>query len=413
VRILADLRPLREVPAYRRLWLGTGLSSVGSQMTSFAVALQIYRQTHSSLAVGGVGLATALPIIALSLVGGTVADAADRRRIMLAATLGQAVVSALLAAQAIAGLTTVWPLYALVAAASLLGALSAPASRAVLPRLVGTERVPAAAALNMLTMHTAVTAGPTLAGILTAAYGLKVCYLVDAASFAAALYGIARLPAMPRAETTARPGAAAILAGLRFVLHRRIVLGALLADVNATVLGFPFALFPAINAAHFGGGATTLGLLNAAPAVGGVLGSALSGPVRHVSRRGVALLAAGAVWGVGVACFGLVTNLWPALVLLVLAGAADVTAVVFRTAIVAAHTPDSFRGRVGAAEYAVGTGCPQLGNFRAGAVATLTSPALAAVTGGLATVVGAAAIGLAIPALVRDRYQTREPVTAA
>jgi MFS family permease len=198
--------------------------------------------------------------------------------------------------------------------------------------------------------------------------------------------------------------------GLRFVRGHRVIAGAFLADMNAMVLGMPFALFPAINAAYFGGGAGTLGLLTAAPAVGGILGSALSGPVAHVTRQGRAILIAGAVWGAALAGFGLARSLWLALALLVLAGAADVISVVFRTAVVQVATPDRYRGRVSAAEYVVGVGCPQLGNFRAGAVGSLVSPAFSAVSGGLGVVAGAVLIGLAVPALRRQRAAEVVPV---
>ena len=149
---------------------------------------------------------------------------------------------------------------------------------------------------------------------------------------------------------------------------------ALLADTSATVLGMPIALFPAINAAYFRGNPQTLGLLVAAPAFGGLLGAALSGPVRHVSRQGWAMLVAGAVWGLALTGFGLTHSLWPALALLAIAGAADTLAVVFRTTVVQLATPDRYRGRVSAAEYVVGVGCPQLGNFRAGLIVASAIP---------------------------------------
>jgi MFS family permease len=263
--------------------------------------------------------------------------------------------------------------------------------------------VPAAAALTMFGQHLAMTVGPALAGVIAAAWGLKTCYLIDAVSFGAALYGIARLPAMPPQGTPGRPGLRAVLAALRYIRGQRVLLGAFVADLNATVLGMPIALFPAINAAHFGGTAQSLGLLAAAPAVGGILGTTLSGPVGRVSRQGAALLGLSAIWGFGIAGFGLATSLWAAFALLVLAGAADVLSVVFRSTIVQVSTPDEYRGRVSAADYVVGVGGPQLGNFRAGAVASLSSPAISAVGGGLATVLGAAVIRLALPAFVRYR----------
>jgi MFS family permease len=401
-----DIRPLQESPAFRRLWAGSGLSAIGSQMTTFAVALQVYTLTRSSLAVGAVGLAMAVPALGFGLVGGSVVDAVDRRRLVLVTSGCLAGVSAAFAAQAFAGLGQVWPLYCLVAIQSLLSSVNVPARRTFLARLLPAQRVPAGAALTMLTMHGSVIAGPALAGVVAAAWGLKMCYLIDALSFSAALYGVARLPAMAPEGGPARPGLRSVAEGLRFIRGSRVVTGAFLADMSATILGMPFALFPAINAEHFGGAAQTLGLLTAAPAVGGVIGSALSGPIGQVSRQGRAMLIAGAVWGAGLVGFGLARGLWLALALLTAAGAADVISVVLRTTMVQVATPDRYRGRVSAAEYVVGVGCPQLGNFRAGAVGSLSSPTIAAVSGGIATIVGAALIGLTVPAFVRYRARS-------
>jgi len=204
-RLLADLTPLRESSAYRRLWLGSSLSSVGSQMTQFAVALQVYLLTHSSAAVGVVGLVSAIPAITCGLLGGTVIDAVDRRRLVLFTSSLLALTSAALALQALAQLDQLWLLYVLVAVQSLLGSINAPARRTFMPRLLPPDQVPAGVALTMLTMHVSLVIGPTMAGLLTAVGGLKLCYLLDAVSFLAALYGVFRLPAMrPKAARCGR-----------------------------------------------------------------------------------------------------------------------------------------------------------------------------------------------------------------
>jgi MFS family permease len=398
-----DVRPLRESPAFRRLWAGQALSTTGGQMTSFAVALQVFTLTHSSLAVGGVGLANAVPAVGFGLVGGSIVDTVDRRRLVLFTSSCLAAVSGVFAVQAFLGLRQVWLLYGLVALQSLLGAVNGPARRTFLPRLLRTDRIPAGAALTMLAMHLSVTVGPLLAGVLTALGGLKLCYVADAVSFAGALYGVARLPAMPPEGGPARAGLAAVADGLRFVWSSRVLTGALLADLSATVLGMPIALFPAVNAIRFGGSPQTLGLLAASPAIGGIIGSALSGPVGHVSRQGRAMRLGGAIWGAAVAGFGLAGSLWLTVGCLIVAGVADVINVVFRTTMIQVATPDRYRGRTTAAEYVVGAGCPQLGNFRAGAVASLTSPAISAVSGGLATVAGAGIIALTVPAFFHYR----------
>ncbi len=402
-----DTRPLRQAPAFRRLWASNGLSAIGSRMTAFAVALQIYTLTHSSAAVGAVGLAMAVPTIAIGLIGGSVADVVDRRTLVLVTRSCLAGVSGMFAAQAFLGLDQLWLLYFLVAIQSLFNAAGAPAARTFLPRLLPADLVPAGAALRMFTGHLSMTAGPSLAGLIAAVWSLKACYLIDAVSFAASLYGVIRLPAMPPLGTIAKPGVRAVRDGLRFVRGNRVIAGALLADLSATVLGMPIALFPAINAQHFGGAAQTLGLITAAPSVGGLVGSALSGPVGRVLRPGRAMLIAATVWGGGLAGFGLAGSLWLALLLLAAAGAADVLSVVFRTGIVQVLAPDEYRGRVSAAEYIAGVGGPQLGNVRAGVIGSLTTPAISAVSGGLATIAGAGVIALTLPAFTR--YQANAP----
>jgi MFS family permease len=403
--LMADLRPLRESAPFRRLWFGSAVSSLGSAMTSFAVVLQTFDLTRSSLAVGAIGLAQAAPGVGFGLFGGSFADAVDRRRLVLLTSGGLAVVSALFAAQAYANLRQLWLLYLLAVAAATLQAVDGPARRTFLPRLVPADLVPAGVALNQLSFYVSFLIGPVVAGVAVAAAGLRVCYLVDAVSFGAALYGVARLPAMPPQDGGARPGLRSVAEGLRFICRQRVLAAAFLADIDGTLLGMPVALFPALNAERFGGSPQTLGLLNAGLAAGGLLGSALSGPAGRVSRKARAMLLTVAVWGGAIACFGAARVVWLALAMLVVAGAADTTTVIFRGSVVQAVTPDRLRGRVSAVDYVVGNAVPRLGNFEAGAVASLASPTISAVSGGLATMVGALIIRLAFPVVARYREQ--------
>ena len=403
--LIADLRPLRESAPFRRLWIGSTVSSLGSAMTGFAVVLQTYDLTRSSFAVGAIGLAQAVPGVGFGLFGGSFADAVDRRRLVLLTSGGLAVVSALFAAQAYANLRQLWLLYLLAVAAATLQAVDGPARRTFLPRLVPAGLIPAGVALNQLSFYVSFLIGPVIAGVTAAAAGLRVCYLVDAVSFGAALYGVARLPAMPPQDGGARPGLRSVAEGLRFICRQRVLAAAFLADIDGTVLGMPVALFPALNAERFGGSPQTLGLLNAGLAAGGLLGSALSGPAGRVSRKARAMLVTVAVWGGAIACFGAARALWLALAMLVVAGAADTTTVIFRGSVVQAVTPDRLRGRVSAVDYVVGNAVPRLGNFEAGAVASLATPTISAVSGGLATMVGAVLIRLAFPAVTRYREQ--------
>jgi MFS family permease len=412
-RLLADIRPLRQFPAFRRLWIGSTLSAVGGALTMFAVPLQVYDITRSSLAVGAIGVAQVIPTVTIGLLGGVIADAVDRRKLVLVLGCCSAAVSAGLAAQAFAGLRSVWLLYALVAASSSISAINAPVRHTFVPSLLPPDQLTAGLALNRLSFQIMLTAGPGLAGLITATSGLGTCYLIDAASFACSLYGVARLPALSRAAGAARPGPGAVAAGVRYIGRSPLLAGAFLADLNATIFGLPVALFPAINAERFGGDPRTLGLFTAAIGVGGLLSAALSGPVGHITRQGRAMLCAVAVWGAAFAGFALATSLWLTLLMLAVAGAADTFTVVFRGTIVQQTTPDEFRGRVTAADYVVGVSGGQLGNLEAGALASLTSPVVSAFSGGLVTVVGAVVIGLALPAFARYRSQARSEPQAA
>ncbi len=411
-RLLADITPLRTSPAFRRLWAGTTTSAVGAALTSFAVPLQVYDSTRSPLAVGALGVAAVVPTLTIGLLGGSLADTVDRRKLVLVATGGLAAVSAGLAIASFAGLRLVWLLYVLWAVQSALSAINLPARATFVPRLLPPGQLAAGLALNRLSFQIMLTAGPALAGLITAAphLGLTACYAADAVTFGAALYGVGRLPAMPPLATAAatRPGPRAVTEGVRFIRHSPLLAGAFLADLSATVFGLPVALFPAINAQRFGGDPRTLGLFTAAIGVGGLISALLSGPVRHLSRPGLAMLAAVSVWGAAFAAFAVSPGLGLTLIALAVAGGADTFTVVLRGTIVAANTPDELRGRVMAADYVVGAGGGQLGNLEAGALGSLTTPVISALAGGLASIAAAIVVGVAIPVFTRYRHKQDE-----
>ena len=407
-RLLADIGPLRESAAFRRLWVGSTLSSAGSALTYFAVMLQVYDLTRSTLAVGFIGVAQAVPTLAVGLLGGPLTDALDRRKVVLVTSSCLAVVSAALAAQAFAGLGQVWLLYLLVGVQYAVSAVDRPARSTFIPALLPASQVTAGLALDRISFQLMLIVGPALAGIIAATphLGLRACYLVDALSYAAALYGVGRLPALRPPGGRLRLGPRAVAEGIRFIRHSQVLAGAFLADLAATVFALPVALFPAINAERFGGDPRTLGLFTTAIGVGGLASGVLSGPLGRMSRPGRAMLVAVAVWGAAFAGFALAPAvLWLTLGLLAVAGAADTFTVVFRVSIVQAVTPDALRGRMLAADYVVGAGGGQLGNLGSGALGSLTSPVISAFTGGLLTLAAVAVLGLALPAFRRYRHQ--------
>ena len=415
MRLLTDVSPLREYPAYRRLWLGMMLSRTGSAMTTFAISLQVYDLTRSPAAVGGIGVASFVPMLLITLPGGTLADRVDRRRLVLAVAVGQTALSAALFALAafggtLSGSTVVWALYALVTVGAAFSSVSAPAQATFIPRLVPKDQLATAMALQRIVFQVVLIVGPALAGVVTGWAGLRGCYLADVVSFAAALWSVGRLPAMPPMTSAAgeeggRPRSkfALTLDGLAFIRRTPALCGAFLADVNATFFALPVSLFPAINAERFGGDPRTLGLFTTAIGVGGLVSAVFAGPLKGARRHGLVMLACVAVWGGAFALFAVAPSLWLTLFALALAGLADTFTVVVRSIIVQEATPDEFRGRVNAADFLVGEGGSELGSLEAGVVGSLTTPAISALSGGLATVAGVVAIGALLPAFRRYR----------
>ena len=407
-RTLIDVQPLRTSPVFRRLLIGRTVSVLGAFMTMVTVMYQVWDMTHSAAWSGSVGLAQALPMVVFGLFAGSWVDRGDRRRIYLAAQVGQAAVSALLAVQGFTGHVPVIGVLALVAAQSGFAAVSGPAAGVFVPRLLPKEQVAAGLALNQVTAQSMMLLGPAIGGLLLSWTSIGVCYLLDALSFGLAFYGAFGLPALPPEGEPSRPGLHGVLDGLRFLAGHRVVRGALINDLAVTVLSMPVSLFPLVNAERFGDDPRTLGLFISALAVGGVTASAFSGPVTRLARPGLCMLCGAGVWGVALALFGLTTSAWTGLGLLILAGAADAIAVISRTTIVQTRTPDALLGRVTAAEQIVGQAGPQFGNLRGGLVAGWTSGATALVTGGLLCVLAVTYVGVSTPEL-RDRPTPNEP----
>jgi MFS family permease len=405
--ILADITPLRESANYRRWWAGYTFSFMGTQLTQFAVPFQVYRLTHSSFAVGVVGIVVLVPLVTFGLLGGAIADAVDRRRLTILTSSALFVLSSLLTLQAFLHLNQVWLLYLIAAVQGAFSSVDSSARGAILPRLVRRELMPAANALGQLGFNTGLTAGPLLGGLLVGTLGFGWTYAFDAASFAAVLYGIWRLPPMPPPEGASRAGVASVLEGLRFLGPRKNLLMTFLVDINAMVFGMPRALFPAIGTNWFHGGAGTVGLLAAAPSTGALLGATVSGWAGRVNRQGLAVLVAVSIWGGSIALFGFVHVLWLGLLFLAIAGAADMVSAIFRNTILQVATPDALRGRLQGVFIVVVTGGPRLGDFEAGSVASGFGTQVSVVSGGLACLVGVAALAAAYPSFAR--YDGRDP----
>lgn len=386
------MTPLRESVEFRWLWAGQSLSSIGTMMTGVAVAIQVYDLTGSSVAVGAVSLATLVPTLLLGLFGGSIADAVDRRRLVLITGSLLMLVSMVFALQAWLDWGQLWLLYVLTAIGAAASAIDTPARRTFIPRVLPPKLLPAAAALHQLSFQAAIIAAPVLAGVLISAVGLEAAYGLDALTFVAVLVSVRRLPPMPPEGGGATFGVRSVVEGLRYAVRHPLIGMIFLIDLNATVLAMPTALFPALADTRFGGGAQTVGYLYAAIGVGGIVAGILSGPLGHLRHQGRAMLISVAIWGAAIGSVGLTHNLWIAVALLATAGAADIVTTVFRATILQTATPDDLRGRLNSLDFIVGLGGPHLGNVRAGTVAGFFGPTISILTGGLLCLLGIAAL---------------------
>ena len=412
--IAIDTRPLRDSPAYRRLWIGQTISLLGNGVTMVAVPYQLYQLTHSTLLLGLLGLCNLVPLLVAPLIGGAFADSVDRRQLILWSEVALAASSALFAVNAALPHPQVWALFALEAVATLFGGFGWPALRSAVPRLVRPDQVTAAMALQSVQGNLSRVAGPALGGGLIAGIGITGTYVVDAVSFAASILAVVAMPRLTPPAGTERASFRTVAEGFRFVRTQKAMLGIFLLDTNAMIFGMPRALFPAIALQRLGGDASILGLLYAAPYVGALTATMLSGWLHRVRRMGIGVAVSAAAWGFAVLWFGFCTSLWPALAALAVAGGGDMVSAVLRSTMVIDVTPDAMRGRVAGIELMQVTSAPALGDLEAGGLASATSIRFSVVSGGVACVAGTALILLAVPALWRyDASRARAARAAA
>ena len=386
--VLTDVRPLQVSPPYRRLFFGNTIAQLGQQMTNVAVAVQVYTLTHSSFYVGLVGVFALVPLVALGLYGGAIADAVDRRTLALLASLGLWAVSIALAVQAFAGNSSVWFLYACIAVQSGFYAVNNPARSAMVPRLLDKELLPAASALNMASFNLGFTFGPMVGALAIKWHGFGAAFAIDVVSFSAAFYALLRMPRMPPLENSPKAGLKSVVDGLRYLKRSPNLRMTFVVDLCAMVLAQPRALFPALAYKVYAGGAGVVGVLQAAPAAGAVVAFLLSGWVSRIRMQGLAIVIAIVAYGAVVGGVGLTDVLWIGVVFLALSGAADMVSAAYRSTILQVAAPDQLRGRLQGVFIVVVAGGPRAGDFLAGSVASATGERLALVLGGLACVVG-------------------------
>ncbi|WP_341805167.1 MFS transporter [Nocardioides ochotonae] len=412
--LVADTRPLQN-PHFRRLWLANIITVIGAQLTVVAVPAQIYADTGSSAYVGLTGLFGLVPLVVFGLYGGALADAFDRRTILIVTTLGLIGTSALFWLQAAAGSTNVWLLLSLFAVQQAFFAVNQPTRSAVVPRLVSAELLPAANSLNMTVMQAGAIAGPLVAGVLIPVLGFEWLYLIDTFTLLATLGAVLKLPRLPVAGVTGTPGLRSVLEGLAYLRHHPVLLMSFVVDVIAMLFGMPRALFPEIAHVDFGGpddGGLVFALLFAAIPAGAVIGGVFSGWVSRVHRQGLAVIVCILVWGVAMTGFGIAVGLARhastlmlsiALLMLVIGGAADMASAAFRTSMLQSAAADAVRGRLQGVFIVIVAGGPRLADVAHGAAAASVGAAAAAAGGGVLVVVGTVVAALAVPSFVRYR----------
>jgi len=406
-RFALDLTPIQRYPAFRRLWFGQGISFIGTEIAEVALAYQMYQLTGSKLAVGLISLTHLIPLLTLTVIGGAIADAVDRSRLMLVQQLGMVVGSVGLAANAATDNPRIWALYVSQLIISSSFSIGVGAQRSMTPQLVDESNFMAASALNSVTSQLGAVAGPAVAGLLLKYVELKWIYLGDTVSYVGALIAVTLLPRLVAREDADRPNLRSIAAGFRYVRSQPVILGFFLVDTNAMIFGMPSALFPAVAADRFGE-ASLVGYLYMAPAAGALLVSLLSGPLRHVRRQGLGVIVTAAVWGAAIAAFGFARQFWIALLLLALAGVGDQISAILRSVMLYRITPNEMLGRVSGIEFMQVAAAPSIGNLEAGGLATATSLRFSIVSGGFVCILGCALLALAFPAL--RRYDAEAPL---
>jgi MFS family permease len=396
LRALAiDVGPLRRHREFRLLYTGQAVSFAGSMITYVAIPYQVYELTRSTFVVGLLGLAQIAPLLVTALIGGALADARDRRRLVLVADALMMVLALALLGNALLPDPQVWVLFVIASGMAAASGLQRPALDSMVPRLVPRDELPAAAALEGFRRNAGQIAGPALGGILIAGAGLGATYAVDAATFLVSLVALARMRAVPPPPGAAPPSLARIAEGWRYARRRQDLLGSYLVDINAMLFAMPIALFPAV-AERFGG-AEVLGLLFAAGPAGALLLTLTSRWTALVTRHGRAIAVSAALTGVAVGAFGLVGSLPLALLLLAVAGAADMSSAIFRATLWNQTIPDDLRGRLAGIEqlsYSIG---PTLGTTQSGALAAITSVRTSLVAGGILCVAGTVVLCALMP----------------
>ncbi|MBI3367272.1 MAG: MFS transporter [Burkholderiales bacterium] len=399
--MLLDITPLRRHRDYRLVFTGQLVSAFGSFLTFVALPVQIYELTRSSAIVGLLGAVQLVPLAVTALWGGALADAVDRRRVLLGAEALLMCCSLALVLNSLRDQPSVALLFVVAALMSALDGFHRPALASLTPRLVPMDELPAEAALSSLRNNLAAIAGPALAGLCIATLGLPFTFAIDVASYAVSFMAIYAIRAMPPPDSAPAVGLSSIVEGIRYAAARPELIGTYVIDIVAMTFAMPMAVFPALAASLGGTGAA--GYLYSAMSVGSLLLTVFSGWTAKVRRHGAAVVIAAALWGVAIVALGFANSLPVAFACLAIAGAADMASGLFRMTIWNQTIPSSLRGRMAGIEQLSYMSGPLLGNARAGFMAERFGLGRSIAWGGVVCVVAVVAAARGLPAFWRYR----------
>src|SRR6185436_11812869 len=390
---------------FRLLWIGQIISVTGSQMQSVAINWHVYLLTQSAFALGLIGLFRGAPIILCSLVGGVVADAVNRKRLMVATQSVMLTTAGLLAVATVMGLKSVWPIYVLSAFASAATAFDIPARQSLMPSLVPAADFPNAVSLGLVVFNVATIGGPALAGFVLAGSGPAIIYAINAASFLAVIAALLamRVSGSPDLQVERRNALSfsALKEGLQFVWRTPIIVQTMTLDFAATFFASATLLLPIFARERLHVDARGYGFLAAAPAIGSVITALVMARMGTFRREGRLVVVSVAVFGVATAGFGVSTVFWVSLLMLAITGAADTVSTVLRQTIRQLVTPNHIRGRMTAINMMFFMGGPQLGELEAGSLAYLIGAPISVVVGGLGSLVCACVAAVKSKSLMR------------
>jgi MFS family permease len=374
--------------------MGQIVSVTGSQMQWVAINWHVYLLTKSPFALGLVGLFRGVPIILCSLAGGVVADAVDRKRLMIVTQVIMLVSAALLTVGTLTGMESVWPIYILSGFASAATAFDTPARQSLMPTLVPPEDFSNAVSLGVLVFNVATIGGPAIAGFVLAESGPAVIYGLNALSFLAVIAALLAMRASGKSDDERERkdalSLAALKEGLKFVWHTPIIVQTMTLDFVATFFASATLLLPIFAQERLHVGARGYGFLAAGPAIGSVLTALVMARIGSFRKQGRLVVWSVAVFGVATAAFGISTVYWFSLLMLAVTGAADTVSTVLRQTIRQLVTPNHLRGRMTSINMMFFMGGPQLGELEAGSLAALIGAPLSVVTGGLGSLICAA-----------------------